>query len=141
MKLDWPEFQLECDRDGYLTFRWPSYSLIKSNVCHCSCVRLLPQGSDELSQWVFHLRFPEGPTPGLLVVRVDVPLDRLEEAEQYTDLLRRRHGVPEHATDPTEDGGFQRVPLDTPEWMAAPASTASEELFAAVTARVEGDTG
>ena len=45
------------------------------------------------------LRFPEGPTPGHLVVRVDVPPDRLEEAEQYADLLRRRYDIPDQAPD------------------------------------------
>ncbi|ANP53701.1 hypothetical protein J2Z21_008019 [Streptomyces griseochromogenes] len=141
MKLDWPDFELTCDGNGSLTFLWRRHSRIESHVGLCSGVRLLPQGSDGLSQWVFHLRFPKGPTPGLLVVRVDVPPDRLEEAQQYTDLLRRRFGVPEHATNHAEEAGFQRVPLDGPEWIAAPASAASEELFDAVTARAESDAG
>ncbi|KUL43153.1 hypothetical protein [Streptomyces regalis] len=141
MKLDWPEFGLECRDDGRLIFVWRRYSRIESNVRHCSHVRLLPQGPDELSQWVFHLRFPEGPTPGLVVVRVDVPPDRLQEAEEYTDLLRRHYGVPEHAPDAVEDTGLRRVPQEGAEWIATPASDASEELFAAVMARAEGDTG
>ncbi|MBY8842554.1 hypothetical protein [Streptomyces sp. SP2-10] len=141
MRLDWPEFELDCDASGYLTFTWRRYGRVRTHARHCTHLRLLPQGSDGLSRWVFQLRFPEGPTPGLLVVRVDVPADRQEEAEQYGDLLRRRYGIPEQAPDAEEEAGLQRVPLDTEEWMAAPASTASEELFAAVTARVDGDTG
>jgi hypothetical protein len=141
VKLDWPEFQLECRGDGRLTFAWRRYSSVASHVDHCSHVRLLPQGSDGLSQWVFHLRFPEGPTQGLLVVRVDVPPDRMEEAEEYTELLRRRFHIPEQAPDTGEEAGLQRVPLDTQEWIAAPAGPASEELFALVSARIDGDTG
>ncbi|MFI5978241.1 hypothetical protein [Streptomyces sp. NPDC051452] len=141
MKLDWPEFELECDHAGYLTFRWPRYGLVKSHVRHCSRLRLLPQGADGLSQWVFHLRYPAGPTPGLLVVRVDVPADRQGEAMQYGDLLRRRFEIPEDPQDDAEESGWRRVPLDEREWVTAPASDASEELFAAVTARVDGDTG
>jgi hypothetical protein len=139
VRLDWPEFQLDCRGDGHLVFLWPRYGVVKSNVEHCVRMRLLPQGADGLSQWVFHLRVPEGPTPGLLVVRVDVPPDRLEEAEQYTDLLRRRFGVPEHPPGTAEDSGLQRVPLETPEWIAAPAGAASEELYAVIAARIDGD--
>lgn len=140
--LDWPEFQLRCQSDGLLVFRWRRYGSVKSDVRHCSQVRLLPQGPDGLSQWVFQLRFPEGPTPGLLVVRVDVAPDRLEEAEQYTDLLRRRYGVPEQAPDAAEETGWLRVPVDSPEeWITAPAGAASEELFAAVSARIDAGTG
>jgi hypothetical protein len=139
--LDWPEFRLACHSDGFLTFTWSRYSSIKSEARHCTHVRLLPQGPDGLSQWVFHLRFPEGPTPGLLVVRVDVAADRLEEAEQYTDLLRRRFGIPEQPPDAAVEAGWQRVPVDSPEWIAAPAGAASEELFAAVSARIDADTG
>lgn len=141
MKLDWPDFELDCDESGYLTFQWHRYGRVRSLVRHCTQLRLLPQGSDGLSQWVFHLRFPEGPTPGLLVVRVDVPTDRQKEAEDYTELLRRRFGIPEHAPDTAEESELKRVPLDTAEWLTAPASAASEELFAAVTARVDSDTG
>ncbi|MEV6051850.1 hypothetical protein [Streptomyces sp. NPDC052107] len=141
MKLDWPEFELECDDAGYLTFHWLRYGRFRSHVRHCSQLRLLPQGSDGLSQWVFHLRFPEGPTPGLLVVRVDVPADRQEEAQEYTEVLRRRFGVLEQAPDAAEEAGLERVPLDAPEWLAAPASGTSEDLFAAVMARVDSDTG
>lgn len=141
MRLDWPEFELNCDKHGYLTFTWVRYSSIKSHVHNCSHVRLLAQGADGLSQWFFHLRFPEGPTPGHLVVRVDVPPDRLEEAEQYTELLRRHFGIPEHAPDAAEEAPLQRVPLDVPEWMVSSASAESEELFAAVMARVEDETG
>ncbi|MES4889320.1 hypothetical protein [Streptomyces sp. NPDC096012] len=142
MKLDWPEFELECNGAGYLTFHWPRYGRIRSHVGHCTRLRLLPQGADGLSQWVFHLRFPEGPTPGLLVVRVDVPADRQDEARDYGDLLRRHFGIPEDPDDEAGETGLPRVPLDdTREWVAAPASDASEELFAAVAARVDGDTG
>lgn len=140
--LDWPEFRLRCDDTGRLTFSWHRYGRIESNVRHCSHVRLLPQGPEGLSQWVFQLRFPEGPTPGLLVVRVDVAPDRLAEAEQYTDLLRRRYGVPEQAPEAAEETSWQRVPVDSPqEWIAAPAGAASEELFAAVAARIDADPG
>lgn len=139
--MDLPDFELECDEAGYLIFLWHRYGRFKSHVRNCSQLRLLPQGADGLSQWVFTLRFPEGPTPGLVVVRVDVPADRLKEAEDYTELLRRRFGIPEQAPDTAEESGLRRVPLDTPEWLNAPASPASEELFAAVTARVDDDTG
>ncbi|MET8080561.1 hypothetical protein [Streptomyces sp. NPDC005303] len=139
--LDWPDFRLECHGDGYLTFQWHRNGSIESHVRRCSHVRLLPQGSDGLSQWVFHLRFPDGPTPGLLVVRVDVEADRLQEAEQYTDLLRRHFGIPEQAPDAAEEAGWRRVPTDSPGWIAAPAEAASEELFAAVSARIDADTG
>lgn len=152
MRLDWPEFQLHCHDDGRLAFVWRRYSLVKSDIEHCTRIQLLQQGPDGLSPWLFHLRFPEGPTPGLLVVRVDVPADRLQEAEEYTDLLRRRYAIPERAEesetagepeenteDPAEETGFQRVPLDAPEWLVAPAGAASEELFGAVLAHVDGD--
>jgi hypothetical protein len=141
VKLDWPEFEVECDQTGHLVFHWLRYGKVRSHVRRCSQLRLLPQGSDGLSQWVFHLRFPEGPTPGLLVVRVDVPADLLEEAEGYTEQLRRRFGIPEQAGDTAEEPELRRVPLDAPQWLAAPASAASEELFAAVRARVDGDVG
>ncbi|MGN5377996.1 hypothetical protein ACQ4WX_10945 [Streptomyces lasalocidi] len=139
--MDLPGFELDCDEAGYLNFYWHHYGRFKSNVGNCSQLRLLPQGSDGRSQWVFTLRFPEAPTPGLVVVRVDVPADRLKEAEDYTELLRRRFGIPEQVPDTTEESGLRRVPLDTPEWLNAPASPASEELFAAVTARIDDDTG
>ncbi|MCS0600712.1 hypothetical protein NX794_05630 [Streptomyces sp. LP11] len=139
--MDWPGFELRCHEDGRLAFYWHRYSVIESNVRHCSQVRLLPQGSDGLSQWVFHLRFPEGPTPGLLVVRVDVPADRQEEAADYTDVLRRHFGIPEQVDDAEDESELRRVPLNTPHWVAAPVSADSEELFAAVMARVEGDAG
>ncbi|GHE09255.1 hypothetical protein [Streptomyces alanosinicus] len=147
MKLDLPDFELNCDEAGRLTFFWHRYGKVSSHVGNCSQLRLLPQGSDGLSQWVFHLRFPEGPTPGFVMVRVDVPADRQEEVQVFTDLLRRCFSipeipeVPEPATDTAEESGLQRVPLDTAEWLAAPASSASEELFATVTARVDGATG
>ncbi|MFF5480489.1 hypothetical protein ACFY5C_24540 [Streptomyces sp. NPDC012935] len=140
MKLDLPDFTLECREDDRLIFTWRRYSRIESSVRHCTRLRLLPPGSDGLSQWVFHLRFPEGPTPGLLVVRVDVPADRLQEAQDYTDLLRRRYDIPEQAPDGTEDEELLRVPLDEPGWIAAPASNASEELFTTVMARAASDT-
>lgn len=139
MRLDWPDFQLEVRPDGRLMFVWRRYSRIVSHVTLCAQLRLLPQGTDGLSPWVFHLRFPEGHTPGLLVVRVDVPADRLPEAEEYTDLLRRRFDVPEHLEDAAEEAAFQRVVPDGPEWIAAPAGTASEELFAAVMTRVNDE--
>ncbi|MEU6271789.1 hypothetical protein ABZ871_05095 [Streptomyces populi] len=145
MKLDWPEFQLSCRDDGHLVFLWHRYSLVKSNMEHCTRIQLLPQGPDSLSPWLFHLRFPGGPTPGLLVVRVDVPPDRLQEAEEYTGLLRRRYAVPEQpdGTEETEDAaeetGLQRVPPDAPEWLVAPAGAASEELFGVVMAHVDSD--
>ncbi|MFJ3493475.1 hypothetical protein ACIPPJ_07725 [Streptomyces sp. NPDC086091] len=139
MRLDWPEFRLECDEEGHLVFVWKRYSLVKSHIEHCTRVQLLPQGPDGLAQWHFHLRFPHGPTPGLLVVRVDVPADRLEEAEEYTELLRRRHGVPDHPDDGTEDTGLHRIPPESPDWIVAPAGAASEELFGTVMARVDGD--
>ncbi|MER5941078.1 hypothetical protein ABT121_27555 [Streptomyces sp. NPDC001928] len=141
MRFDWPDFTLECREDDRLDFVWPRYGRIASNVRHCTRLRLLPPGSDGLSQWIFHLRFPEGPTPGLLVVRVDVPADRLQEAQDFTDLLRRRFKIPEQAPDGAEDEELRRVPLDEPEWIAAPASNASEELFTTVMARAQGDTG
>ncbi|MEV5874861.1 hypothetical protein AB0L75_11630 [Streptomyces sp. NPDC052101] len=141
MKLDWPDFELECDPTGHLVFHWLRYGKVRSHVRSCSQLRLVPQGADGLSQWVFHLRFPEGPTPGLLVVRVDVPADRQEEAAEYTEKLQQSFGIPEHAPDTAEESELQRVPLDAPGWLNAPASPASEELFAAVTARVDSDTG
>ncbi|USQ87026.1 hypothetical protein NFX46_26905 [Streptomyces phaeoluteigriseus] len=160
MKLDWPEFQLHCQDDGHLVFLWRQYGIVESNVKHCTRIQLVPQGPDGLSQWLFHLRFPAGPTPGLLIARVDVPADRFREAEEYTDLLRRRYAVPEqpaktegveeteHAEDAeraedseeaAEETGFQRVPLDSREWLVAPAGAASEELFGAVLAHVAAD--
>ncbi|MFD5271395.1 hypothetical protein [Streptomyces sp. NPDC058335] len=155
MKLDWPEFQLHCHDDGHLVFLWRQYSIVESNVKHCTRIQLVPQGADGLSQWLFHLRFPAGPTPGLLVIRVDVPADRLQEAKEYTDLLRRRYAVPEQpeqpekaesgteeiedAEDAAEETGFQRVPPDAREWLVAPAGAASEELFGAVLAHVNSD--
>ncbi|MGX1268571.1 hypothetical protein [Streptomyces phaeoluteigriseus] len=163
MKLDWPEFQLHC-HDGHLVFHWRQYGIVESNMKHCSRIQLLPRSPDGLSPWLFHLRFPAGPTPGLLVVRVDVPADRSREAEEYTDLLRRRYAVPEQPEgaegyageienagdtegpeeagapeDPAEETGFQRVPLDAQEWLVAPAGAASEELFGAVLAHVDSD--
>jgi hypothetical protein len=145
VKLDWPEFQLHCHDDGHLDFLWRHYGRVKSNVEHCTRVQLLPQGPDGLCQWLFHLRFPGGPTPGLLVVRVDVPADRLQEAEEYTDLLRRRYALPEQpddleeTEDVAEETGFQRVPLNAQEWLVAPAGAASEELFGSLMAYVDSD--
>ncbi|MFF3942351.1 hypothetical protein [Streptomyces phaeofaciens] len=141
MRLDWPDFQLEVRPDGHLRFEWRRYGRVGSHVSFCDQLRLLPQGADGLSQWVFHLRYPAGPTPGLLVVRVDVPAERLPEAEEYTERLRRHFRIPEHRDDAAEEAPIQRVPLEAPQWIAAPAGAASEELFAAVMARVDGDPG
>jgi hypothetical protein len=141
VKLDWPEFQLECADDGLLTFGWRRFGKIISRVRHCASVRLVPQGADGACQWIFQLRHPEPPTPGLVVVRVDVPPDRVREAEDYTELLRRRFGIPERLDDAEEDAGLERVPVNSHDWIVAPASEASEELFRDVMARIAADPG
>jgi hypothetical protein len=142
VKLDWrPDFQLECDSDGLLILDWHRFCRITSNVRHCASIRLVPQGSDGAHQWIFQLRAQQRPTPGLLVIRVDVPPDRVNEAEEYTEVLRRRYGIPERQDDAGEDTALERTPVDSQQWIVAPAGPASEELFQHVMARVADDPG
>ncbi|MFC7987283.1 hypothetical protein [Streptomyces sp. NPDC057336] len=142
MRLDWPDFRLECDEaTGRLSFHWVRFCGFETHVRHCAHVRLVPQGADGWCQWIFQLAVREGPTPGLVVVRVDVPPDQVPEAEEYTDLLRRRFGVPHHREEGPEEEPLERVPQDAPEWVTAPAGAATEELFGTVMIRVAEDTG
>lgn len=141
MKLDWPDFQLDCATDGSLTFTWSRFCSIASKTRHCAYVRLVPQGSDGAYQWIFQLRAPQRPTPGLVVVRIDVPPERVREAEEYTELLRERFTLPDRPDDSSEDAVLERVPPNARGWIVAPAGAASEELFRDVMARVADDTG
>ncbi|GAA2636030.1 hypothetical protein [Streptomyces vastus] len=141
MKLDWPDFELECTADGRLIFDWHGFCRIGFNVRRCASIRLVPQGPDGAHQWIFQLRAQERPTPGLLVIRVDVPQDRVNEADEYTEVLRRHYGVPERQDDAGEDTPLERTPVDSQQWIVAPAGAASEELFQDVMARVADDPG
>ncbi|MEV6025036.1 hypothetical protein [Streptomyces sp. NPDC052036] len=141
MTLDWPDFQLHCSEEGYLTFTWPSFSQVRSHAGNCAHIRLVPQGSDGAHQWIFQFRTPRSPTPGLVVIRVDVPPDRVGEAEDYAEVLRRRYGIPDRPDDTAEDAVLERVPPGTREWIVASAGAASEELFRHVMARVADDPG
>ncbi|WP_395572431.1 hypothetical protein [Streptomyces sp. BK79] len=142
MRLDWPDFRLECDGvTGRLYLRWGRFCDFATHVRRCAHVRLVPRGSDGWCQWIFQFAVGEGPTPGLVVVRVDVAPDRVREAEEYTDLLRRRFGVPDLPEEGPEEDPLERVPQDAPEWVTAPAGPATEELFRTVLTRVAGDAG
>jgi hypothetical protein len=141
VRLQWQDFRLDCDSDGQLVFEWPKFCRIASHARLCASVRLVPQGAGGAGQWIFQLRSPERRTPGLVVVRVDVPPDLLREAEEYTELLRRHFGIPDHQDEAAEDAELGRVPVESREWIVAPAGEASEELFRDVMARVAGDSG
>lgn len=141
MKLNWPDFQLECARDGHLVFNWPKFCRIQSNAHRCVSLRLVPQSSDGACQWIFQLRDTERTASGLVVVRVDVPPDRVRDAKEVTELLLRRYAIPDHQDEKAEEAELERVPMDAQEWIVTPASPASEELFRDVMVRIVGDTG
>jgi hypothetical protein len=142
VKLDWlPDFQMVCRDSGRIRFDWPRYGAIESHVRHCEHVRLVAPGPDVPGQWLFQLRFPEGTPSGRVAVRVDVPPDRLAEAQDYMDMLHRYFGVPVRQEEPAAEAGLGRVPLGSAQWIAAPTGASSEELFEVVMARVDSDTG
>ncbi|MFV0127183.1 hypothetical protein ACLGI4_05630 [Streptomyces sp. HMX112] len=140
MKLRWPGFLLEC-ADGLLGFVWHGFCHIEVRVDRCTAATARPQGPDGSGQLVFQFRDAEAGRPDLIVVRVDVPAQSAREAERFLALLRHDHAVPDRPSEPADDAGLERVPLDGPEWLAAPASPVSEELFRDVMARVAGDSG
>ncbi|MET9732514.1 hypothetical protein ABZZ79_18255 [Streptomyces sp. NPDC006458] len=138
--VQWPDFRLDWLKQGYLRFTWDGYCVIECDARSCVEVRLVPQESDGTHQWIFRLRMDVPLTPGLVVVRADVPPERLLEAQEVTELLRKRLRLPAHQeeeTEPAEEAApLERVPLDSPDWIAAPAGPASEELFGAVMANI-----
>ncbi|GAA3843014.1 hypothetical protein ACFS5L_35565 [Streptomyces phyllanthi] len=140
MKLDWQDFRLEC-AEGLLALLWPGFCTVEAKVDHCVSIRLVPHGPDGGAQWIFQLRAPERSVPGVIVVRADVPAAFVPRAEQCTAALRDEYGIPDHHEDTAEEEGLQRVPSGSRDWLVAPASDESQELFQDVMARIAADPG
>jgi hypothetical protein len=140
VRLHWSEFKLWCE-GGTLTFTWTGSCVIEVGLNRCVSSTLGPPGPDGASQWVFHFREPQGPPPGLIVVRVDVPARWVQGAEEFVAMLERDHGIQGRRDEAGEDADLERIPLDVQRWTVAPAGQDSEELFRDVMARIASDPG
>jgi hypothetical protein len=138
--LSWADFRLECTEGGWLQFRWTDFGSLEVAAEHCSSAALQASDSGDGHQMVFVFQQAEGAAPLFLVTRVPVPEQYRPAAEQFLEALRNEHGIPERAAEHDgEDAALERVPLDSQEWLVAPARRDSEALFEHVMAQITAD--
>ncbi|MCX5404618.1 hypothetical protein OHA37_12080 [Streptomyces sp. NBC_00335] len=149
--LCWPHFYLDetpkdsSDEPASLTFGW-TWGTFRAFARNCESVSLRDQ--DGTHQLILRFRQQDGEGDGLIIIRLAVPAERRIEAQEFAELLRRTHSIPETAPPEPgpgagagaghdhDDAALVRIAPDDPEWLVSPASGISETLYAEVLDRM-----
>ncbi|MGW1975737.1 hypothetical protein [Streptomyces sp. NPDC001889] len=135
--LEWDGFRLREDEErGTLMLR-TEWSRMEVLARTCESIGLLAHGAGPRLILHFTDRARQGEER--VVVRVAVPEDRVHDAREAVELLRRAHGIPEAAESEQEEEPLVRIPRDSPEWVVSPASGISDALYAEVFGRIESE--
>ncbi|MFE2559260.1 hypothetical protein ACFXGT_25170 [Streptomyces sp. NPDC059352] len=98
MSLEWDGFRLSLGREG-LAFTWAGGGFFEAGVAGCVSASLRhPKEAGEGHRLVFRFRFP-GIAAGTesVVIRADVPVGKVEQAQRLVGVLWRDYGVPDEA--------------------------------------------
>lgn len=135
--LKWTGFELTY-REGTLELRWSTTAVLDANAARCAAASLRLRPDDGSGQLAFRFR-SEGPgATDLIAVRIDVPAAHVRDAEQLIERLRREHNIPDRERD-KETLQLDRIPVEADDWLLAPTSPVSEQLFDEVMNRIASD--
>lgn len=138
--LDWLGFHVDDGDRRYLKFAWTGSGSAEFPIACCAEASVRPGSTDGSCLLVFRFKSQQSDATDLIVLRVGVPADRVQDAKWFVRWLHHEHGVPDRPVDEDEAASLERVPAGADGWLVAPTGQASEELFLEIMDRVESDT-
>ncbi|WP_405858642.1 hypothetical protein OG361_30620 [Streptomyces sp. NBC_00090] len=99
MSLEWDGFRLSLGSDGLLEFTWIGGGIFETRVTNCLSASLRhPKEAGGSHRLVFRFRFPGIATGSeSVVIRADVPVGKVDQAQRLVGVLWRDYGVPDEA--------------------------------------------
>ncbi|MGW0391760.1 hypothetical protein ACWDYJ_12870 [Streptomyces sp. NPDC003042] len=137
MNLDLPGASVQL-ADGTFLFNWHRFGVLEVSVARCASLHSRAHGQQGEVQLIFQFR-PEGAgegASGMVMVRVDVPVQYAASAVRFVTEVRATYGIVGPAEDSGQEDTVSRIPRDSQHWITGPTNADSEELYGQIFDRI-----